>query len=278
MLLFASLLALVAPVVPARDAGADPAPAPAPEPGGSLPVLLDRMDRAASLYRQAALKFSCRETLRTDGGKILRYEYLYVIGEDGTFRDYRTRVGDSQALEIGPTLIPVKHALVRAYSWVFLFGREFRRLVRYRLLGSAPSRGRESVLVGFEPIPPTRREINDWSGTAWVEPATGRILRIEAKGADDIAVLRAAEAVLPPGGDGPPVSRRRFLVRSATTEFGVEKNDMLLPSQAIVEIEEHLVPGRSGLPSSSRVIYRTVQHYTNYRFFGVNAEEKHPPP
>jgi hypothetical protein len=275
MLLVASLLALVPPGVPAQGAGAGPAPASSPEPGADLSALLDRMDRAASLYRQAALKFSCRETLRTDGGKILRYEYLYVIGEDGTFRDYRTRVGDSQALEIGPTSIPVRHSLVRAYSWVFLFGRDFRRLVRYRLLGSAPSRGRESVLVGFEPIPPTRREINDWSGTAWVEPATGRILRIEAKGADDLAVLRAAEAVPPPAGDGP---RRRFLVRSATTEFGIEKNDMRLPSQAIVEIEEHLVPGRGGLPSSSRVIYRTVQNYTNYRFFGVNAEEKHPLP
>jgi len=229
------------------------------------------MDKAASLYREAALKFSCRETIHADEGKVLHYEYLYVIAADGTFHDYRTRVGRS--VEVSPRSIPAKHSLVRAYSWVFLFGRGFWRHVRYRILGTGQAMGRDAVLVGFEPIPPLIKEINDWIGTAWVEPETGRIVRVEAEAADDLETLRAAEAVLAPAG----VARRRFLVRSVTTEFGVEKNGMRLPSQATVEIEEHLVPGRDGRPSSSRVKARTVQTYKDYRFFGVTAEEKQPP-
>ena len=279
MLAIASLLALAPPGPFPRDAKAAPAaeaPSPAPETGVELPVLLDRMDRAASLYRQAALKFSCRETIRTGAGKILRFEYLYVIDDDGMFRDYRTKVGDSQALEVSPTTLPVNHWLSRAYSWVFLFGREFTRIVRYRLLGTGQADDRDTVLVGFEPIPPIRKEFNDWIGTAWVEPETGRIVRVEAKGAYDMETVRAAEAGLPPPGKGPRPDKLRFRVRSATTEFGVEKNEMLLPSEAVVEIEEHTVPGRDGRPSSSRVIYRTVQTYAGYRFFGVSAEEKQP--
>ena len=274
MLAIAALLALVPPGLLQRNLDAAPASDDAPSPDSDLADLLDRMDRAASLYRQAALKFSCLETLHTDAGKILRYEYLYVTEEDGTFRDYRTKFGDSQANEVSPRSIPVRHSLLRAYSWVFLFGRGFRRHLRYQILGTGQAMGRDTVLVGFEPIPPLLREINDWIGTAWVEPATGRLVRVEAKQAGDVQTFRAAEAALPP----PGTARRRFPVRNATTEFGIEKNGMLLPTQAIVEIHEHLVPGRNGQPSSSRVTYRTIQTYSDYRFFGVTAEEKRAGP
>ena len=269
-LAIASLLALVPEGALPRDPDDGPPPPEAPFLDEGLPDLLDRMDRAASLYRQAALKFSCRETIRPDRGRTLRFDYLYVTAEDGTFLDYRTRIGD--ATEVSPLTIPAKPSLLRAYSWVFLFERGFRPHVRYRILGIGEALGREAILVGFEPIPPIRREINDWVGTAWVEPASGRIVRVEAKGADDLQTLRAAEAVLPPA-DAP---RRRFPVRSVTTEFGIERAGMLLPSEAIVEIEEYSVPGRNGQRSSSRVTYRTVQRYDDYKFFGVTAEEKHP--
>lgn len=262
-------------VAPGALAAGSEAPPAAPEPLLSelhLPSILDRMDHAASLYREGALKFSCRETIHSDG-KILQYEYLYVVAADGMFHDYRTRVGDSRGVEVPPRSIPVKHSLARAYSWVFLFERGFRRHVRYRILGTGEAMGRRTVLVGFEPIPPLINEINDWIGTAWVEPETGRVVRVEAKAANDQQTLQAAEAALESG-----TARRRFQVRSVSTEFGVEKNGMLLPSQAIVEMEEHLVPGRGGRPSSSRVMSRTVQTYANYRFFGVTAEEKHPRP
>ena len=271
-LAIASLLAIASNGALPRESDDGPAPPEAPFLDEGLTDLLDRMDRAASLYRQAALKFSCRETIRPDKGRTLRFDYLYVTAEDGTFLDYRTRIGD--ATEITPLTIPVKPSLLRAYSWVFLFERGFRPHVRYRILGTGEAMGREAILVGFEPIPPIRREINDWIGTAWVEPLSGRIVRVEAKGAIDLQALRAAEATLPPAW----AARRRFPVRSVTTEFGIERNGMLLPSQAVVEIEEHLVPGRNGRPSSSRVTYRTIQRYEDYKFFGVTAEEKHPDP
>lgn len=232
-------------------------------------------DRAASLYRQAALNFSCRETIHTDGGPVLRFEYLYAVGQDGRLRDYRTRVGDSQAVEVSPQSIPVKHAMVRAYSWVFLFARERWPHVRYRLLQTGRSLGHDAVLVGFDPIPPIRREVNDWTGTAWVEPSTGRIVSVAAKGAEDLEKLRLFEAAMAPGEQAP--APHRFPVLTATTEFGVEKSGMLLPTKATVEIEEHRLPGGHGRAASTKVTYRVFQTYKNYRFFGVRAEEKQPP-
>jgi hypothetical protein len=277
LLLAASLLALAPAFAIARGSGGDPAPAPvaAAAPGVDLAALLERMDRAASLYRQAALNFSCRETIHTDGGPNLRFDYLYAFGKDGRLRDYRTRVGDSQAVEVSPHTLPVKHAMLRAYSWVFLFERERWPHLRYRILDTARTLGHEAVLVGFEPVPPIRREVNDWTGTVWVEPSTGRIVRVEAKGAEDLETLRLFEASMAPG-ERPPAPHR-FPVLIATTEFGVEKNGMLLPTKATVEIEEHQIPGRGGRAPSTKTVYRVLQTYANYRFFGVRAEEKQPP-
>jgi hypothetical protein len=273
-LLAAALLALL-PAAAARGSPADPALAPPPAPAADLPALLGRMDRAASLYRQAALNFSCRETIHKDGGSNLLYDYLYVVGQDGTLRDYRTRVGDAQAVEVRPESIPVKHAMLRPYSWVFLFGRDRWPRLRYRLLDPGEAPGREAVRVGFEPVPPILPELNDWTGTAWVEPATGRILRVEARKARDLETLGLFEAAMAPG-EQPPGGQHRFPVLCVTTEFGVEKNRMLLPTRATVEIEEHRIPGRGGEPSSTKVVYRLLQTYANYRFFGVRAEEKQP--
>jgi len=51
---------------------------------------------------------------------------------------------------------------------------------------------------------------------------------------------------------------------------------MFLPTRATVEVEEHRIPGRGGRSSSTKVVYRLLQTYANYRFFGVRAEEKQP--
>ncbi|HET8946894.1 MAG TPA: hypothetical protein VFQ07_07915 [Candidatus Polarisedimenticolia bacterium] len=272
--LAASLLAL-SPVAAARGLPADPAAGPPASPASDLPALLVRMDRAASLYRQAALSFSCREAIHSDGGPVLRFEYLYVVGKDGKLRDYRTRVGDSQALEVAPESIPVKHAMLRPYSWVFLFGRDRWTRLRYRVLETGKRLGRDAVLVAFEPVPPILPEINGWTGTAWVEPATGRILHVEAQEAESLETLRLFEAAMAPG-EQAPAGGNRFPVMTATTDFGVEKGGMLFPTRATVEIEEHRFPGRGGRSSSTKVVYRILQTYADYRFFGVRAEEKQP--
>src|SRR6185436_14906649 len=98
-----------------------------------------------------------------------------------------------------PQSSPVRHWLMRAYSWVFLFERNRWPHLRYRILETAQEDGRDVVLVGFEPVPPIRPEINEWSGTVWVEPVTGRTVRIEAGKADDLETLRLFEAAMAPG-------------------------------------------------------------------------------
>jgi hypothetical protein len=235
------------------------------------------MDRAARLYSDTALKFACDETIATDKGVTHRFEYIYVLSEDGRFHDYRTKRGDSGGAEIPPDSIGLKQWLMQAYSWVFLFRSDRRPHVRTWLEGSGTALGIPATRVGFEPIPPISKELNYWTGTAWVDPANGQILRVEAKGADDLEADRALAAALaaapPPTTPTEERPVQTFYVESVTTDFGVAARGMRFPSRATVEIRRYRVPGKGGRPFDEKVTYRLTQAYRNYRFFGVRSEE-----
>jgi hypothetical protein len=230
--------------------------------------LLDRLGRMARLYADTALRFSCDETMKVRSGVSFSDSYIYVFGEDGAFHDYRARPGDRKGREIEPAHIPIPTFLNQAYSWVFQFRAERRGRIRYTLKGEEAALGVPAVAIVFEPILPIEPGINDWYGTAWVDPRTAQILKVEALQSADDDVRRQVEAARgQASGD-----TRQFRLSTVTTEFGIVKNGLRFPSLAVIESRVHTLPNL-GMESVD-IDYHVEQRYTNYRFFSVRSADE----
>ena len=162
--------------------------APTADDDAAFVDLLDRLGRMARLYADRALRFSCDETLRAAPGGTFKDSYIYVYGDDGRFHDYRTKRGDTRAREILPDHIPIRRYLSQAYSWVFQFRSERRSHIRFTRKGEETLAGESSVVIAFEPIPPVQPGVNDWYGTAWVDPVNG-IVRIPIERAMELSLV-----------------------------------------------------------------------------------------
>ena len=147
--------------------------------------LLDRLAGIARLYSDTALRFACSETITAEPGGTHRFEYIYVYGPDGKFRDYRTRAGSRSGREISIAAARLPRWLAQAYCWAFIFGPKRWGQFRYELQGEAVALGRPAFLIRFEPLGPIEKGVNDWFGTAWIDRETLQLLRVEAQSPED---------------------------------------------------------------------------------------------
>jgi hypothetical protein len=238
-------------------------------------LLLARMERVARLYSDVALRFVCRETIAASHGPTRRFDYVYIFGEDGKFRDYRTRVGDRSGKEANLEDAGMPRWLDQAFSWAFIFRSNKRERYHFILDGEVELLGRKAFRLRFEPVPPIDENVNDWFGTVWIDRSTSQILRVEAQTPEDFEERwRFVRALT-----GSPVSpgdslRRSFPVESITTEFGFEKNGMTFPSEVLIERVRFNVPGRGGRPFDSELVNRVRQTYDDYRFFSVHTADE----
>ena len=277
---FAALL--VACCVPHTEAALPPQPTAPPEPGAEdgtgLEGLLDRLGRAAGLYRDTALRFSCDEEITGTGlaGAPYRFEYIYVYSASQGFQDYRTVPGTKRPREADPNAYRIPQFLRRAYSWIFIFGADVRKHNRYAIAGADDALGRAALKVTFEPIPPFRRDVNEWFGTAWIDRETFQILKVEALQHEEQRKQKELEEDLAGSPTGHPRARRtRHQIERVTTEFSVEKNGMRFPGKVVIALTEFVVPGEGGsAPFDESPVYRIEQTYTNYRFFSVRTRDE----
>jgi hypothetical protein len=268
---------LVACCVPRTEAALPPRPIALPAPGVAggtgLEGLLDRLGRVAGLYHDTALQFSCDEEITGTGlaDAPYRFEYIYVYSASQGLRDYRTVPGVNPPHEVDPNAYRIPQFLRRAYSWVFVFGAAARKHHRYAIVGEDNALGRAALKVTFEPIPPFRRDVNEWYGTAWVDRETFQILKVEALKREEQRKQRELEEDLAsPPGNG---RRKRHRIERVTTEFSVEKNGMRFPGKVAIALTEFVVPGE-GAPFDESPVYRIEQNYTNYRFFSVRTRDE----
>jgi hypothetical protein len=243
--------------------------------GPDLTLLLARMERVARLYSDVALRFVSRETIAASPGPTRSFDYVYIFGEDGKFRDYRTRVGDRSGKEVNLEAAGMPRWLNQAFSWAFIFRSNRRERYHFELEGEAQVLGRTAYRLRFEPIPPIEKNLNDWFGTVWIDRSTSQILRVEAQTPEDfderwrLARRLAASPVSPKD-----AIRPYFSVESITTQFGVEKNGMTFPSEVLIERSRFTIPGRSGERFDTRLVYRVRQTYDDYRFFSVHTADE----
>lgn len=211
-----------------------------------LEVVLERLARVAELYRDEALSFTCDESIQYSAGRtasLHRFRYIYVASA-GELQDRRELIGKSatgRVLDSAGAPNPIHDLpgmLLRPYSWVFVFAPQNQRHYRYAVEGVTRVLGTATLRVRFEALPPYVRDVNEWSGTAFVDRVTFQPARVEAHHVSE-------------GASGP--------VRY-TTDFDLVESDMRFPGQVRI---------RSEIPR-----YSVVQTYKRYRFFGVRTREE----
>jgi len=235
--------------------------------------LLDRLDGVARLYSDTALRFTCLETISAEPGGTQRFEYIYVYGADGKFRDYRTPARSRRGKEVSLASLHLPRWLGQAYSWAFIFRRNRRGRFRFETEGESDALGRPAIRLRFEPIPPIEKDVNDWYGTAWIDRETSQILRVEARTPDDFSKQERFQAELS-AGQRSMSSPAYFYIESVTTDFAAEKNGMRFPSEVLIERSRFAVPGHRGRPFEAARVYRVRQTYVDYRFFSVRTAEE----
>jgi len=255
-----------------------PPPAAAPAAGAELAqVILPRLGRVAQLYRDTALKFTCKEEI-TDtglGGHKFEFEYIYVYDKSAGFQDHRTHLVGGQLDRIDPEKAGARHFLQRAYSWAFVFSEAEQKLHRYELAGNDTALDRPAVKVVFTPIPPYRAGINEWFGTAWIDAETYQILRVEAMFEESYKAnarfqKNLAEAIA----KATRLLPEQYLIERVSTDFTEKKNGMRFPGKVVIARSVYRIQGGSEASGSLETpIYRVQQTYGDYHFFEVRMEQ-----
>jgi hypothetical protein len=231
-------------------------------------ALLDRLGRVSLLYADTVLRFSCDETLRASPGGTFKDSYIYVFGEDGRFHDYRTRRGSRTGNEIPPGKVPTRRYLTQALSWVFQFHPARHGRIAFTFKGKDTALGLPAVVVAFEPVLPIEKGVNEWHGTAWIDPHTAQLLRVEALTDIDATIDGWYEAAR-----STPIGETvRFTWSTVTTEFGILEHGLRFPSLAVIETQTRTLARDT--PEKVVINYRVQQTYANYRFFSVRSEDE----
>ena len=245
-----------------------------------LESLLPRLAATAVQYREVALRFSCEERItwssRGKGGSAA-FGYVFVFEEGGGFNDYRTppRKGSRKKPlpKVEPEAFGVPAYLGSAYLWIFSFKAERQSRNRYEVIGNEDVAGRPALKIHFEPIPPMVAGLNDWFGTAWVDPQTAQIVKVEAFTPANWARLKKVEHVDPATDPGPET----HVLERITTWFTIETKGMRFPERVQFRRELYEPARKGGVWSMNRTdLLEVNQVYRDYEFFGVDTVVHQP--
>jgi len=280
-----ALLALLFGTGAAKAAAAQPA----------LEELLRGMDRASFLYLDTALRFACTETIVESSpgrNRVRRFEYLFVYDKEHGFQEYRTLSQGKDRRPVNPVEKGVGLFLERPYMWVLLFNRTRQGKYHYRILDLETIDGVATVQVWFQPIPPYQEAVNDWIGTAWVDPSTYQIVKVEAMKVKDFEAFTQMQKdeseVHPLPGQAPRHNHegksqtvpmegpgRSYRVERVTTKFSVLKNGMRFPGEVrLASILYYLAMRPENNRSYEVSKMESKQSYTKYRFYAVRTSEE----
>ena len=233
--------------------------------------LFVELDRVASLYRESALGFECKETIyiHTDEGRrTVKMRYIYSRDENGQLIDRRVkRRGDGSGKTINKEIPEIEGALVRSYSWVFLFESSRWPYYRYELQGEEDLDGTPALKIILEPVEPIYEKVNDWYVTLYVDRETYLPLQVQSLQVRDMEIRNAYQRELAADNR----SWTPYDWKESITVFGAQHNGLCYPSESRIEMRRHTVPQYAG--GQGRRLYRIRQVYGDYRFFKVQTTE-----
>jgi hypothetical protein len=252
---------------------------PAKEAPWKLPdELLSRLARAAQLYREHALRFTCIETVR-----LARYDadseaseesvrrYAYLLEREGTgetLREYRQKVKDDGMPKGGE--VRDEEPFPPAYAWVQLFSLFNQSFFVYRDQGERVDGYdwvREIEFRGALPFT-DGKDIRQWEGTVLVDALNLAPIEIHAVPSGQNARVRAlyerwSQAFNLIGLRLAP----KPLLYEATVRFGLRKEGLRFPTELRYDTRM-AVSATQTVPrqASSRT-------YDGYQFFKTAATE-----
>lgn len=249
----------------------------------ALRQTLSRLDAVARRYMDEALRFSCEEkVVYAQPGRpsnFFSFEYIYEFSDAAGLLDYRidTRVphrGGKAPPRARLSDYELPYYLTRGYSWVFLFDQAHQPGHRYSLGKETMILGRAALPIAFEPVEPIEQDVNDWSGTLWFDVGTFQPLRVEAMKLVEREKEQALQEALASTAPIKGAARDGWIYARVATEFTHEVNAMRFPGKIIVTGTHGKIRIRKGkrVPNE-RPLFTVTQLYSDYRFFGVKAEE-----
>jgi len=186
------------------------------------------------------------------------YDYQCVRAE-GKIRETRTLIEENGKKRNAPNA-KLETSIVAwglaLFGPVGLFGERVQPAYDFAIVGREPVGGIEAVVVDAKPkpgAPPSR----DLYGKAWIDPASGEILKIEWSesrvGRFDVFAQR-----------GEAFKRTPRL--AIVSEFSAEKNGLRFPSRLTVEEAYLKESGKAFVRSTTDVVYK------DFKFFTVTVE------
>jgi len=291
------LLLTPASILPARSAAPiqkkKPAPKVEPRPDLPLEAILEKASAYCAKLERSAFDFVCREEIderidpsldvgtrppemtsvpgstRYSGPTIfitsvrkIKHSYIYdyqCVRAGRTIREVRTLLREDGKKKVVPNADLATSIIVFANALmgpVGLFGERFRGSYDFAVAGEEKIGKTRVLIVDATPrpgAPPTR----NLYGKAWIDPATGDILRIEWSenrvGHYGIFEERGKKFGRTP----------RLVIRS---DFSAEKNGIRFPSRLFVEEAYLKASGKAFVRSKTEVVY------TDFKFFSVEYD------
>ena len=235
----------------------------------NLDDLLSRTSQQVSSFVEQFSEVKCtehviQEKLR-ENNKVERraestYDYLVILTNNGgelSLDESRLAAGDAATSKSRKEAAPL--LISNGFATLFLvFHPYYAASFQFTSLGSEPVAGKLLTKVHFDHIPNTRsvaalavrgREYPlELSGTAWIDPQTGALARIDAgvdRGVEDIGMKSLHSEV-----------------EYAQVRFGQDLSSNWFPQRALVEVE------------TPRQHWRNVHTFSDYKKFSVSTEEQ----
>ncbi len=249
-------IAVLAVVFPEHDAADD-----------QLDAVLERTGKQVSAFLDLISETNCTERVLqekiAENGKVVEkeestFDYLIILStSDGELSLVESRIAPENAKQQKKTRPPL--LISNGFSTLFLvFHPYYVASFQFTHEGEEPLNGRLTTKIHFQHIPGMRspaalavrgREYPlDLSGTAWIDPATGIIVKLTANvdsGMQDVG-LRTLHSE----------------VRFSPVTFHDSPEAFWLPAQAIVEVE------------TRHQHWRNTHQFSQYRRFAVDTKEQ----
>lgn len=243
--------------------------------------LLEQLSEKSEEYEHYALKFVCTEMSRKASYNASKQEYmseklehfdylLEVNPKVDRFTAYRQRMMKT-VHQFTQSVVDFKMNFPEAYSWVFIFSKNFRNIMKYGYFGKEIYFYKLAHIISFRGFQPFSdgRDIRQWEGKLWVEEGTWNILKVEAKPIhqDDILELKRLEYNRAFSFMGLKF-KKKPIGYSCKIYFDYEYEGLSFPTEARNEMFEP-ISEKETVPYS-----KIILSYADYHFFETESREE----
>ncbi|MFQ5768114.1 MAG: hypothetical protein ACE5ID_09050 [Acidobacteriota bacterium] len=274
------ILPLVLGLAPSQASPFAQSAALALSPEQVLPPIFSRLSRISTVYRQAVLRFSCREVIaqeriHIDSGApraVQEAAYNYLLQSSpgqAQVTEYR-RVESRNGIPVRPSPAVVQTFIPPPFLWATLFDALNAPLFNFQILGRERHGLIETIVIGFEglKIHDQGYGLAEWSGRIWIDRDRLNPVKVEAEPARQAIRLkleldrfRRAFRIA-----GIPLRSRPRAYR-LSVDFLVSRFGLSFPSTTTWRRQVVDLQGERHTEQTLR------RQFSDYRFFDIQTDE-----